>query len=428
MYGSTDYGLTVDLYPFQVEGVDYILKSKYCILAFDMGLGKTIQAIAAANATKSKCLIVCPAFLKLNWELEIQKFCKTYKHVASYKKALDIYSYTPELEDFVIINYEQVKHAESLFEWADMVVADEAHYLKNGDAQRTIFFDKYLYENEPKYFIQMTGTPIQNRVEELYQLLLMACFTKGNGKNIMTDYPTKSSFCTKFSNKIMQKMRGRYIIKYEGHRNIELLKTYLKGKFIRRKQADVLDLPETIEIDVVASYKQDKRLAREFEEHKQGKEKGISAKEKSARLKAKFTIQYVTNLLEQGIKQVVVFSDHVKPAEEIAEHFGVEAITGKMPTPKRQALVEKFQAGDMQVFSATIGAASTGLTLTAAHHMVISDWSWVPGNMAQAKKRILRIGQTKKCTFHNIIGSFQDAYIQRSLKEKVKTITQVIDT
>ena len=55
MYGSTDYGLTVDLYPFQVEGVDYILKSKYCILAFDMGLGKTIQAIAAANKTKSKC-------------------------------------------------------------------------------------------------------------------------------------------------------------------------------------------------------------------------------------------------------------------------------------------------------------------------------------------------------------------------------------
>jgi len=208
---------------------------------------------------------------------------------------------------------------------------------------------------------------------------------------------------------------------------VELLQTYLEGKLIRRLQKDVIDLPDMVEVEVIASYKKDKKLQKEFENHKQKEGKDITAKAKSAALKAKFTIQYVKNLLESGTcEKVVVFSDHVAPAEEIAEAFGVEAITGKMPVSKRMEIVKQFQEGDLQVFPATIGAASTGLTLTAANHMIFNDISWVPGNNEQAKKRIMRIGQKNTCTTAYIVGSFQDQYILNTVRSKMATIKEVL--
>lgn len=422
------YGLSVEPFDFQREGVQFALSHKYCIIADSMGLGKTLQAIAVANHTKSKCLVVCPAFLKLTWVQEIEKLSSDPKHIHVYKKALDIYSYAPQLDDFVIINYEQIRHAESLFRWADMVVTDEGHYLKNPDAQRTVLFDKYLYESEAKRYLLLTGTPIQNRVEELYQLITMVEFDpKAEYKlSITRDFPTKEKFCDKFSNRITMRINGRYVVKWEGVRNTAELKKYLVGKMIRRLQEEVHELPEMVEKEVVVSYKQDKSLAKEFENHSRGLGKDITAKEKSARLKAKFTIKYVQGLIEDGVEQLVVFSDHVKPAEEIAEAFGVSAVTGKMPKEKRMDIVNGFQAGDIKIFVATIGAASTGLTLTAASNLVFNDLNWVPGNNAQAKKRIHRIGQNSKCVLHYIVGSFQDAYIKRNLIAKEKSIKEVV--
>ena len=424
-----NFGLSVTPYNFQKTGTNFALSSKYCIIADQMGLGKTIQAIAVANHTRAKCLVVCPAFLKLNWVAEIEKLCSQPKHYDLYKKGLDIYSYKPELDDFIIINYEQVKHAEDLFAWATLVVADEGHYLKNGDAQRTIYFDKYLYENQPEYFLLLTGTPIQNRVEELYQPLVMMSYGNGdNGKNILDDYPSKTAFCNKFSHQVRMRINGFMVVKYVGVKNVELLQTYLDGKLIRRLQKDVLDLPDMVESEVIASYKQDKKLLREFENHKEMQGKDITAKAKSAALKAKFTIQYVKNLLDSGTcEKVVVFSDHVKPAEEIAAAFGVAAITGKMPMARRMELVNQFQTGDLPVFCATIGAASTGLTLTAANYMVLNDISYVPGNNEQAKKRIMRIGQDKKCNIVFVVGSFQDAYILNQVRAKMSDINEVLN-
>lgn len=422
------FGLSVDPFEFQDKGIRFAMVTPYCIIGDEMGLGKTLQAIAVANETRSKCLVVCPAFLKLSWKQEITNLSDSPKHITMFKKAKDIYGYTPTaLDDYVIINPEQLAHAESLFQWADMVVADEGHYFKNPIAQRTVMFDKYLYESMVPRFILLTGTPIQNRVEELYQLITMVEFDPNNEfkLSITKDFPTKEQFCDAFSHRITMRINGRRIVKWEGVRESAKLREYLKGKMIRRLQKNVHELPELMEKEVIASYKHDKALAKEFEEHSRGQSKDISAKEKSARLKAKFTIDYVKGLIEGGAGQIVVFSDHVAPAEEIAEAFGTEAVTGKMAKEKRMELVNKFQSGELEVFVATIGAASTGLTLTAGSNLVFNDVSWVPGNNQQARKRIHRIGQKMKCMIHYVIGSFQDQHIKRNLISKEKTIREV---
>ena len=111
---------TLKLKDFQVEGVDFLMKHHYSILGDEMGLGKTIQALEIAKVSKSvSTVVICPSSLKFNWENEIkEKF--------------------PQLKSSITITtYSQLKHSSNIFRASDIVIADEAHYLKNLDAQRT---------------------------------------------------------------------------------------------------------------------------------------------------------------------------------------------------------------------------------------------------------------------------------------------------
>jgi SNF2 family DNA or RNA helicase len=106
--------------------------------------------------------------------------------------------------------------------------------------------------------------------------------------------------------------------------------------------------------------------------------------------------------------------------------LGVEPITGATKVERRQELADTFQNGKAKVIVATIGSFSTGVNLHSASNMVFNDFSWVPGIMEQAKFRIIRVGQKDRCTFHYIMGSFQDEYIFKRLKEKLETIGAVV--
>lgn len=422
MYGLVNF----TPYGFQGVGIDFAFSHNYCIIADEMGLGKTLQALARSVGLRT--LIVCPASLKDTWKQEIKKFCEAHTHLQIFRSPTDIIGYTPELDDYVIINYEQLRYSEDLFEWAELVISDEAHKLKNLEAQRTVYFEKNLYDAQVPYCLLLTGTPIQNRVEELYALLVIMSYSpvQNNGLNIANDYPTLRLFCEEFSHRTLKRVKGgKRVVVYRGVKNKEKLKTYLRKKFIRRKQKDVHELPGLIYNDVIASYKNDPALEKEFMEHSNGRGKDITAKEKSAMLKTKFTIQYIKELLETTGK-IVVFTDHVKPAEAIAEAFGTTAYTGKTSQNNRTRLKNEFQDGKTEVIVLTFGAGSEGLTLTKANVMVLNDYPWVPGILEQAIKRIYRISQLRRCIINSIVGSFQDSYIMLMIKEKMKDITEVI--
>jgi len=417
--------LKLELKPFQVEGVRYLRKNKYAILGDEMGLGKTPQSIALALITKSKALVVCPAYLKFNWAEEIQKFAKNPQKVFVVKTKADI-KFNKKEYDFVIVNYELLGKAESLMDGRNLVISDEAHYLKNPKAKRTDAFDKLIYEYCPDRLILATGTPIKNRVGEFYQLMRLCSYDPNKSSTFCDRFPSLYSFQMKFSNMKSFRMRGRTITKFEGTRNVSELKRELDGIYIRRLCKNVLSLEEPIRKDVLVNYSDNPALAAEFDKVSITRGKDSSAKAASALSKTPYTAKYCKGLFEEGSGQLVIFTDHVESARDLGRMLDIEAIDGSTPMAKRDKIVKAFQSGKTNFIVGTIGAMSTGLNLIQSCHVIFNDISWVSGDNDQAEKRIHRFGQTNVCTFHRILGSFQDAYISKKVVSKANDIKEVV--
>lgn len=409
----------VELINFQDEGVSFVLDKKMCGIHDEQGLGKTIQALAAICKIKKKALIVVPPYLVQNWLYEGHTFTTLNVKGWSHK--------TKEIKDEVdiyVIGYTQLSHAEGLFEWADIIVCDESHYLKNLDSKRTEFFFTYFRNHTPEYYISLSGTPIKNRVPEIYPFLLLISFNPLNKHKITDKYDTLYKFCVRFTH-IKNNKWGGYVC--SGMKNVEELRTYITPWVIRRMTKDVLNLPQLMESNIVASYKNDSALEKEFSRFNSEFTVGdILAKKESAVNKVRFTADYVKELN----KPVVIFSDHLEPLnilEKELSSYKVARIDGSVEKSKRAQIILDFQANKYDYLIATIGACSTGVTLTKAKTLVFNDVSWVPGDIEQAKKRIHRIGQDEVCKIVYVIGSKADEYIIRSIRAKTQVINTVVD-
>ncbi len=394
----------------QVIGVEYAIDHHYSINGDAMGLGKTLQALEVARRTGLSTLIICPAFLKDTWKMEIAKWDMNIN-------VLDI------------ISYGSLKKAEDLFTKADFVICDECHYLKNIEAKRTQHFHNYMSRYKPDRFLGLSGTPIKNRTTEFYSLLAICDDNphSTSGVKVMDKYKTFWDFAMHFCNMRQFEVRGRIVTKWEGHRNIEDLKGLLKGKYIRRKASEVLDLPEIVRKDVLLSSKDiDEDLLAAWN----GKTKAfMTLKRNSAKVKAKPTAGYVKDLLEQGEGPIIIYSDHVEPVQMMAKEFKkykVKTITGGTPMDKRSRAVNSFQAGAVDVLVATIGSLSVGVTLTKSRNIVFNDLPWVVGDIAQAEKRIHRIGQTGSCVIHRMFWGKIDHHIGQELTKKIETLVEVL--
>lgn len=453
-----DEVLTVNPYQFQIDGVKYALNHHYCIIGDEMGLGKSLQGIALALITDSKTLVVCPSYLKYNWKKEIEKLSK-------YKKRIEIAPSMKDIEllsleaDFIIINYEQLKMSERLFVWANLVLVDEVHYLKNPKTTRTKVFTKNLKISPPERFIGLSGTAVQNRVSEFYSILGICGINpnKTSGVDVRSIFKTYYSWCNYFSFKRKYKVNNIELIKFEGLKNLPQLKRVMEKKYIRRLTEEVLDLPDKIHKDVWVDFETEaKELEEAWKAYQEGRtgQKITMAKAQSAYIKAKFTGRYVKDLLDSGVDKVLIFTDHLNPLkvmyEEIAlnqsrairkisktkskevresnpSKWSVRIVSGEVPAEKRQEICDGFQNGDINVIIATIGSMSVGWNLTAASNVVFNDLSWVPSNNNQAEKRIHRIGQKSHCTIHRIISSEVDNMIIQTIAQKMLAIEKILN-
>ena len=161
---------------FQVRGVQYALDHNYCIIGDEMGLGKTLQGIMLSLEVNKPTLIIGPAYLRDNWWLEIEMMVKIWEDVAIVVNAKDLEKLDLSTVRTVIIGYSFVVGAESLFKWADVVIADECQALKETTTGWTIAFNKFVYDYKPEYLLLLSGTPIKNRVEEWYSLLVLMSY------------------------------------------------------------------------------------------------------------------------------------------------------------------------------------------------------------------------------------------------------------
>lgn len=419
--------------PFQEKTIQYGIENPYSIYALAMGTGKTLCALETAFRTKSKVVVVAPTYLLQRWKDEVEKFypgavVSLLRHKKEYYPLWDT--------DVAILPYSFVADADIIFEWADLVVIEEAHCIKNIDSKRGLAVHKLVYENSNKRCLLLTGTPIQNRVFEFWSLLTI-CHYQPNNPNptdFLDRFPTFVEFANHFSHLKQfdmwnEKRRKTITVRnWNGHKNLEELRQYTEGHYIRFMSKDVLDLPPYSETDVTVDYKDNEKLLSAFMRFQKDGDMASTAsdvKSKAAMATAPFTCEYVRDIVSSGEK-VVVFTDHIDSCEYLAEKLGVKAIHGQVHADIRYQLSKDFQDGKTNCIVATYGSLSTGVDLQSSACMVFNDLPWVPGVLEQAMYRIIRVGQVRKCNFYFIHGTVQSKYILNTLKEKIETIQAVI--
>ena len=411
--------------PYQKAGIAYAIQRSSTLIGDEMGLGKTIQAIGIINATAPKTvLVVCPASLKINWKNEMTKWLVADRDIQIVNGGGEQIPKTP---DVVIINYDVLtKHqsAISARTW-DLVIMDEAHYIKNPKAKRT----SVAVGIKANRKVVLTGTPITNRPIELQPIAgYLDPVTFGNFFRFGTRYAGA--------------YRDRFGWNFDGASNLDELQRLLRQSFmIRRKKDEVLkELPQKIrQIIVLPRNNYGNQIQKEFETLAEAVSETSSAQvsfEQMSGVRHDTALAKVRDVVEHvsGIDhQVVVMAHHKDVVEGIK--VGLEAagkrvvtLTGDASQTHRQDSVEAFQAGNADVFIGTIGAAGVGITLTSASHVVFAELDWVPGNVSQAEDRCHRIGQDSSVLVqHLVVDGSIDARLAEVLVEKQKVLDKALD-
>ena len=418
----------------QKEAIQKLLENKKFILADDMGLGKTTSTIIGALESGSKkILIICPATLKINWKREIENYSDRSIFIAESK------NFSTE-HDFVIANYDIIKNfhdpknkEESLIlnSKFDLVIIDEAHYIKNATAQRTKLINDLVKNTERLWLL--TGTPMTSRPMDYFNLLSLV--DSPVSKNWM-------AYAIRYCAGYQFKVGNRKVWNITGASNLEELRERTSGTILRRLKENVLDLPDKIITpvylklkskayeDVMGEYydwydknpEESKSLTVQFS--KLTKVRQIIADEKIHQ-----TIEIAENIIEQG-KKVIIFCNFTDSLNKILEHFGKIAVKldGSMSQHERQFSVDQFQENEkIKVFVGNIKAAGTGITLTAGEAAIFNDLSFLPSDHAQAEDRSYRYGQKNNVlVYYPIFENSIEGIIYDILNNKKQVIETVM--
>lgn len=418
----------------QKEAIQKLVENKKFILADDMGLGKTTSTIIAAlESGAKKVLIICPATLKINWKREIENYSDKSVYIAEGKNF-------DGNNDFVIINYDIIKNfhdvkkkddSQILAANFDLVVIDEAHYIKNAQAQRTKLIND-IVKNVDRLWL-LTGTPMTSRPIDYYNLLSL--IDSPVAKNWM-------AYVIRYCSGYQFRVGPRKVWNVMGASNLEELRDRTSGLTLRRLKEDVLDLPDKIITPVYLRLKskeyeevmgeyynwydknpeESKSLTVQFT--KLTKVRQIIANEKISQ-----TIELAENIIEQD-KKVIIFCNFTESLNKICEHFGKSAVKvdGSMSKPERQLSVDRFQEDNkIKVFVGNIKAAGVGITLTAGEAVIMNDLSFLPSDHSQAEDRAYRYGQKNNVlVYYPLFENTIEGVIYDILANKKQVISTVL--
>lgn len=409
----------------------------------------TTQAIIGAlESDVKKVLVICPASVKMNWEREINTFCDDTTIIDG-KQWSDA--------KFTIINYDILKNFHSLADGKgqltdeqkdqinrtlvnanfDLIIADEAHFLKNADSIRTkVMLDLVIKYKIPKIWL-LSGTPISGKPINFYSLLKLI-------KSPIAD--NWSHYTKRYCNARQFYRNGRKIWLLDGNSNLEELESKTKNTLLRRLKENVLDLPDKVITPnyLQLSSKSRKQYEMLWDEYL---EKRLSLGKKNGNLEKNLnelillrqfisvetiphTIELVESALEEG-RKVVIFTSFNDEQELLANYFGKIAVrhNGSMSTKEKQKSVDKFQEKDSKtsVFIGNIQSAGVGITLTEATVAVFNSYSWVVGDNLQAEDRLFRIGQKNDVNiYYQLFEDTISTRIWKTLKDKKDVIDAIL--
>lgn len=435
----------LSLLPFQVEAVEKMLtflrSNKGCYNACEMGLGKSVQTIAALNTLLCKrILIICPAVMRSTWEREISKWSVFGPRTLVIETKDDFKGLAHC--DVAIISYDlATKHIDKLDYNYDALVLDEAHHLKNLKAKRTraiLDFEKPGPWLNSTYHIALSGTPFTQSVIDGFTLF--NAFDPDNFSNFWS-----------FAGNYAFRRSTPWGTQYFGVKNAEVLSRKIRSKFyIRYRKDEVLkDLPPKTyvpiiledkyrvtytkeEKEAIATYK--KLLKQSFSGASYRMPKAPESLAKSRReqgeKKVSAVVEFVKEILEQGIP-VVLFAYHrsviFKLLTELDE-YKPGVIYGDTSAENRTLSIDRFQNGETNLFIGQMQAAGVGITLTRSSTAVLSELDWSPSIIAQSTDRLHRISQLNPVTvyYFQVKNSIDDDIV-KTVIAKAQAFKQVLD-
>jgi len=407
------------LFAYQVEGVRHLVSNGRALLADDMGLGKTVQTIAACEVLRARgeartIVVVAPASLTHQWAREIERYAGARAAVlaggASARTAA-LMSDAP----YKILSYEMTWRELSRLKDldADVLVLDEAQRAKNFRTRTAAT----LHAIPSRFLFVLTGTPVENRLDDLYSLLqLVDPSIFGPLWRFNLDFHTQNA-------------KGKIL----GCKNLGELRARTAPVVLRRRKEEVLDqlpaltqqtrytllspeqkeLEESFRIEAARLMAQAERRALKLEEQKKlmallvkarqacdalelcDPTRGMKASPKLDEFEA-----LASEIASEGTAKILVFSEWVEMLKLAADRLdklgiGWSMLTGDVPSLQRPALLDRFRTDASKQVLLSSDAGGVGLNLQVASYVIHLDLPWNPAKLDQRTSRAHRLGQTR---------------------------------
>lgn len=394
-------GLLCELRRYQEWGVKYALHQERVLLGDEMGLGKTVQAIAVMvslrNTGGTHFVVVCPASVITNWCREIRKMSRLSVikiHGAGRKAALESWIKTGGV---AVTTYETTAYFKLPEDYKfELMVVDEAHYIKNPEARRSVNVKNIGTHAERLLF--MTGTALENKVDEMIALIRI------------------------LQPRIADKVQGMAFMSSAPQFRKEIAPVYY-----RRKREDVLtELPDLVESKEWCTLTHNEEIAYEqavlSKNYAEARRVSWNVEDLKDSSKAARLMELVNEAESEG-RKVIVFSFFLDTIRKITELLGsrcTNPINGSVTPQRRQEIIDEFdKAPAGTVLAAQIQSGGTGLNIQSASVVILCEPQFKPSIENQAISRAYRMGQTRNVLVYRLLcENTVDEKIMSTLESK----------
>lgn len=431
---------------YQLEGIKKLVTLRRSLLADEMGIGKSAQAIVTTAIWGCpSVVIVAPACLLENLFREWNKWDILRREPWIY---VPLESYEYKEQPVVLCSYDNIRKLLdkdrrillSLIRRSGpkkpiALIADEVTYLKNWNSKRG---DAVLNSLVPLVHrtIFITGTPVTGKIESIHSIASTCA---------PNEFPPYAIFRSRYSKSRVDKKTG--FIEYYGVRNVAELRAKLAPFMVRRFKKDVLkELPEKIYVEHRIEISESV-AARSLDYIRQAEQMILNDKETGSAdvtdseldrtplatarrelgiAKVGAVLELAEVLFEGGSQPLLVYAHHRAVCEQLYVGFKktgykVALCYGGMNRKKVQDAIDDFQSNQLQILVCSIGAMSLGITLTAGNHILFAEQSYKEEDMSQAEDRQHRISQTRGVVIHTVLAKNSlDIRVNQILRQKKK--------
>jgi superfamily II DNA or RNA helicase len=407
------------LHGFQVTGIQRLINGRSFLLADEMGTGKTMMAVVALRMLFQKgqvqrALVVCPASLTHVWENHLREWADVLivqtvrgnRVARQFAWSRPAHVYVVSYDSLARDALDETGETNLPAQW-DVVVLDEAHHIRNPSSKRS----RAIRRLNAEFRWALTGTPMQNRPEDLISLFgflkpgLFApknCYSPDEVRQKVAPYFLRRRKCDVFT-ELPPKIRQDIWLDLDPRQREHYRRALEQG----REQFHKGELPVT-RIHLFSLLNRLKQICN-------------FAPGQNDSPKTKLLKEQVEQIVSAGAK-VIVFTQYLDEGiyklEKLLRDYGVAVITGNTTIPQREQAVQQFNSHPkIRVLLTTPRTGGEGLTMTAASYVIHFDHWWNPAVAWQAEDRAHRIGQQQTVNVYSY-------WMRDTVEERIRQILE----